>query len=118
LRRSLAWIAPIFLTALLVQISAPVMARIVMRAASDTSSWAPICTASGTAHHVPGDGHHTSECCAFCALAHAAFVPADVRFAASTTRVPILVSLPLPSAIAPILRIACNARARAPPALS
>lgn len=117
MRRKLEWVAPIFLIALLVQFLAPVAAGISMAAASDPLLAAPICTTSSGGHQAPID-RHPSDCCTFCAVAHAPLAPVDARAPAFISTAPVLIALEHFAAIPPALRIAHTPQARGPPALA
>lgn len=119
MRRKLDWVAPIFLIGLLVQIFAPVAAGIAMAAASDPVRSLPICTSAGgdATHQAPAD-RHASDCCAFCALAHASLMSANEQPASFVAGAPVPISLDHPATILPTFRIAHFAQARAPPSLA
>lgn len=120
MRRKLEWISPIFLVALLVQIFAPVWAAFAMAAASDPLWSAPICSeVMSGANQNPADRQNNhADCCTFCALAHAPFMPTDARVATSAPHAPPRrISLNCLTEIPSTLPIPHVAQARAPPAL-
>jgi hypothetical protein len=119
LQHKLEWVAPIFLIALLVQFLAPVAAAISMGVPSDPLRAAPICAAlgGGSTHQAPLD-RHPSDCCTFCAVAHAPLAPADAGAPAVNSNAPVLVASERFAAIPPALQFARTPQARAPPALS
>jgi hypothetical protein len=116
LRRSLEWIAPFFLIALLGQFFAPVAAGFaVARAQAD---W-PICAQNSGVPQAPADrGHHSRDCCAFCAQAHATFAPSASPqvLGAVTSHTDMHVSLWV--CAAPRARPVGAAKARGPPCFS
>ncbi|REF88810.1 hypothetical protein DES32_0018 [Methylovirgula ligni] len=74
MRRSLDWIAPFFLIALLGQFFASVTAGFAI-ARAPQADW-PICASSSNVPQAPPDrGHHSQDCCAFYTQAHATFAP-------------------------------------------
>ncbi len=88
-----------------------------MAAASDPLLAAPICTTSSGGHQAPID-RHPSDCCTFCAVAHAPLAPVDARAPAFISTAPVLIALEHFAAIPPALRIAHTPQARGPPALA
>ncbi len=117
MRRSLDWIAPFFLIALLGQFFLPVTAGFAV-ARAPQADW-PICAQSSGVPQAPADrGHHSQDCCAFCTQAHATFAPSGSPevLAAATSRADM--RAPLWFYAAPRAQPVRMAKARAPPCVS
>ncbi len=115
LRRSLEWIAPFFLIALLGQFFAPVAAGFAV-ARLPQADW-PICTQNSGLPQAPADrGHHSRDCCTFCAQAHATFAlsASPQVLGAVTSRTDMRASLWV--CAAPRAQPVGAAKARGPPA--
>lgn len=118
MRRSLDWLAPFFLIAILGQFFAPVAAGFAM-ARAPLDAW-QICAQNIREPLTPaGRDHHPGECCAFCAQALAVFIfydaprmpAAALTFAPRSAPMWTGAALPRAGAVA-------IAKARAPPDFS
>src|SRR5271155_1449899 len=125
MRRRLEIFIPIVVTAVLVQLLAPIAAfRVVAYATTDPLYLASICSgmtsASDTQTDPAGTPHHHGDCCAYCVGSHAGAVAVDpppLIFVSVQRQYQQISWLEATEAIS-VSRVGSNTQARAPPSNS